>query len=405
MKPATELINKAIAEAKAGNIAGARTNLAQVVRKEPENVQAWYLLSRVVEDKEQIIYCLKRVLQIMPDSPQAKARLKKLQAGPTTHASIPTQTQRKIRPGLIVLIGSAGLIESGLLLIAVFWGVNALRSLLLPIPTTLSQALVLKDPGTKPALVFPYTPELKPTEPIPLLPTSTATFPSTPLPSPIPTNTTRPHLPGAAACIPPEAQIEVGDVTRVIDGDTIEVSLNGQIYKVRYIGIDTPEINDPQAGTEFFGPEAAEINKGLVEGKEIILVKDVSETDQYGRLLRYILVGDLSGVFVNYELAASGYARADTFSPDVACAETFLSAEQNARSNEYGLWAPIPIPLPTESRSVGDGGNCDPAYPEVCIPPPPPDLDCKDIQFRRFRVLQPDPHHFDGDKDGIGCER
>lgn len=140
MKPATELINKAIAEAKAGNIAGARTNLAQVVRKEPENIQAWYLLSRVVEDKEQIIYCLKRVLQIMPDSPQAKARLKKLQAGPTTHASIPTQTQRKIRPGLIVLIGSAGLIESGLLLIAVFLGVNALRSLLLPIPTTLSQA-------------------------------------------------------------------------------------------------------------------------------------------------------------------------------------------------------------------------------------------------------------------------
>jgi hypothetical protein len=47
---------------------------------------------------------------------------------------------------------------------------------------------------------------------------------------------------------------------------------------------------------------------------------------------------------------------------------------------------------------------CDPAYPTVCIPPPPPDLDCADIPYRRFTVLPPDPHHFDGDHDGIGCE-
>ena len=49
-------------------------------------------------------------------------------------------------------------------------------------------------------------------------------------------------------------------------------------------------------------------------------------------------------------------------------------------------------------------GNCDPAYPDVCIPPPPPDLDCSDIPYRNFRVLPPDPHHFDGDGDGTGCE-
>ena len=49
-------------------------------------------------------------------------------------------------------------------------------------------------------------------------------------------------------------------------------------------------------------------------------------------------------------------------------------------------------------------GNCDPSYPDVCIAPPPPDLDCKDIPYRRFRVLPPDPHRFDGDHDGIGCE-
>jgi beta-lactamase superfamily II metal-dependent hydrolase len=57
-------------------------------------------------------------------------------------------------------------------------------------------------------------------------------------------------------------------------------------------------------------------------------------------------------------------------------------------------------PTPTEPAAV----NCDPSYPDVCIPPPPPDLDCGDIPYRRFRVLPPDPHRFDGDKDGVGCE-
>ena len=56
-----------------------------------------------------------------------------------------------------------------------------------------------------------------------------------------------------------------------------------------------------------------------------------------------------------------------------------------------------PKPPPLKKR-------CDPSYPDVCIPPPPPDLDCKDIPYRNFRVLPPDPHHFDADRDGIGCE-
>lgn len=54
--------------------------------------------------------------------------------------------------------------------------------------------------------------------------------------------------------------------------------------------------------------------------------------------------------------------------------------------------------------SADEEPKCDPSYPTVCIPPPPPDLDCKDIPFRRFKVLPPDPHRFDGDHDGIGCE-
>ena len=60
--------------------------------------------------------------------------------------------------------------------------------------------------------------------------------------------------------------------------------------------------------------------------------------------------------------------------------------------------------VPTAMPAVQRGANCHPSYPEVCIPPPPPDLDCPDIPYRRFKVIPPDPHRFDGDKDGIGCE-
>jgi len=405
MNTSSELIEKAIAEAKSGNKAGATKILAQVVRKEPGNVQAWYMLSRVVEEKEQIIYCLNQVLKIMPDSSQAKARLKKLQSAPTTKSSIPTQTKRKTRLGVIILIGFAGVIEFCLILVALYLGINALGFLIKPTSTiVLSQPLNLKDSGANPILVFTNTPELKPTDTIPAFPTYTATVTEPSTPSLNPTITTLPDLTGGPACIPPNARIEEGIVVRVMDGDTIEVFMNGQTYKVRYTGINTPEINDPEPGMEYFGPEATAKNKKLVDGKEIILVKDVSEADQYGRLLRYIFVGGLSGVFVNYELVASGYAHVSTYPPDIACAETFLSAERNARSNEYGLWAPIPILSPTKPPDLDGSGNCDPSYPDVWIPSPPPDLDCGEIPFRRFRVLPPDPHRFDRDKDGIGCE-
>jgi micrococcal nuclease len=68
-----------------------------------------------------------------------------------------------------------------------------------------------------------------------------------------------------------------------------------------------------------------------------LLVKDISETDKYDRLLRYVFVGD---TFVNFELVNQGYAAAVTFPPDVACEDVFRSAEADARSRGLGLWAP-----------------------------------------------------------------
>jgi len=87
-------------------------------------------------------------------------------------------------------------------------------------------------------------------------------------------------------------------VVRVIDGDTIEIE--GKV-KVRYIGVNTPELHDPKKPIECFGQAATDENKRLVEGKEVYMQRDVSDTDKYKRLLRYVWVGD---VFVNDTLSA-----------------------------------------------------------------------------------------------------
>lgn len=128
-------------------------------------------------------------------------------------------------------------------------------------------------------------------------------------------------------------------VTRVIDGDTIEIE-TGQ--KVRYIGIDTPETKHPKKTVQCFGEEAYRKNKTLVEGKRVRLVKDVSEVDRYGRLLRYVFVNteaSPTGLFVNNVLIREGFAHTSTFPPDVRYTELFLRSEQQARMNSNGLWS------------------------------------------------------------------
>jgi micrococcal nuclease len=139
----------------------------------------------------------------------------------------------------------------------------------------------------------------------------------------------------------------------------------------------------------------------MVENKTVMLYKDVSETDRYGRLLRFVIVDN---IFVNYELVRLGYAEVTTYAPDVACEQNYFAAQNVARANVMGLWQQQALATSTLAVS-SNTGNCDPAYPTVCIPRPPPDLDCKDVPYKRFQVLAPDPHRFDGDGDGIGCER
>jgi micrococcal nuclease len=126
-------------------------------------------------------------------------------------------------------------------------------------------------------------------------------------------------------------------VVDVVDGDTIDVLLGGEVVRVRYTGIDTPESVDPRRPVECFGREATDRNRELVGGKAVGLERDVSQADRFDRLLRYVW---LNGEMINAKLVEDGYATASAFPPDVKHAELFSALEDRARSEQRGLWGP-----------------------------------------------------------------
>jgi micrococcal nuclease len=127
-------------------------------------------------------------------------------------------------------------------------------------------------------------------------------------------------------------------VTRVVDGDTVEVEIDGVEYDLRYIGIDTPETVHPSEPVECFGPEASAYNEELVEGKVVGLEKDVSDVDGFGRLLRYVWLGD---EMVNATLVREGYAFSATYPPDVKHQEALTALQHEARIAERGFWGSV----------------------------------------------------------------
>lgn len=130
---------------------------------------------------------------------------------------------------------------------------------------------------------------------------------------------------------------ERAQVLKVVDGDTIEIA-NGKT--VRFIGIDTPETVDPRRPVGCFGKEASNEVKILLSGKEVILQKDVSETDKYKRLLRYVFLPLENGqtLFVNDYLVRQGFAKVLTYPPDIKYNEQFRQAEKEAKEGQKGLW-------------------------------------------------------------------
>lgn len=224
------------------------------------------------------------------------------------------------------------------------------------------------------------------------------------------------------------SSLEVSDntavVKRVIDGDTVELESGS---RVRYIGIDTPEFNP----TECYAEQAKIKNRELVEGKEVRLEKDVSNTDKYDRLLRYVWIND---TMINELLVREGYAHSSTYPPDVKYQDRFREAERLAREEERSLWgdacntptptkkststpttkptvkyytptpttyvaptsAYIPPPQPTESTSGGGGSwicNCSKTCPNMSS--------CEEAYFQLNNC---GCFVRDGDNDGVPCE-
>jgi len=186
------------------------------------------------------------------------------------------------------------------------------------------------------------TPTLEPTA----IPQPTLTPTPEPTATPEPT-TTLTSLPEPTVTEPPSPtpapKSQTAQVVRIIDGDTIEVQLDDVSYKVRLIGVDTPEEGNP------FYEEAIAYNGRFVENQTVVLVRDVSETDKAGRLLRYVYVGD---IFVNAELVRRGFAHVATYPPDVQFADYFVELQREAREAGRGLWgAPTPEPTAPQTRS------------------------------------------------------
>jgi len=226
-----------------------------------------------------------------------------------------------------------------------------------------------------------------------------------------------------------EAQSQAEDIVAVsivsvIDGFTVHVMMSdGSDQVLRLSGINAPENPAPGLPPPCFAPESTAHLAELVAGREATLEFDTGREDRAGRLLGYLWLADEAGEpwMVNERLVREGYAGQIPVAPNLRYAERFSAAEQVARNQGLGLWTvcaqpgsagsamPVPPapgePVPPSTLLPGRPQVCDAAYPTVCIPPPPPSLNCNEIRYRRFPVLPPDPHHFDPDENGIGCDK
>jgi micrococcal nuclease len=206
---------------------------------------------------------------------------------------------------------------------------------------------------------------------------------------------------------------DVGVVASVYDGDTLTLR-DGR--RVRLLQVDTPELG---SGECFSRAGRTALLRLAPVGKSVVLEIDprLDRRDRYGRQLRYV---KRNGVNVNLELVRRGAAAPYFYRGERGrYASALMRAAQGAKASKRGLWKACPSTVLDPTRAVTTGrsgppaqtpppsGKCDPSYAGVCIPPPPPDLDCADIRARfpvPVRVVGSDPHRLDGDGDGLGCE-
>jgi len=221
-------------------------------------------------------------------------------------------------------------------------------------------------------------------------------------------------------------------VTRVVDGDTVEVSpaIDG-IEDVRLIGVDTPEVNDPNCdGEQPYGREASDFTQDQLEGQKIELEFDKDKTDKYDRLLAYVY--PKGEEMFNKKLLEEGYAQVRTFRPNTKYESQFKEAEREAKQAERGIWSlsrlevielmdkadtpggdgcsPKAIPKAQQQPSQQQPSQQQPSQqqPQFDAPPPPAGgggKTCSDFSTRtEAKQALPANPQLDRNKDGVPCE-
>lgn len=137
---------------------------------------------------------------------------------------------------------------------------------------------------------------------------------------------------------PPGGRLDEAVIVSVIDGDTVEIELDGRAYRVRLLGIDTPESVHPEVPEQCYGKEASEaLAQLLPSGTVVSIERDVEAHDHYGRLLLY-LTRQSDGLFINLWLVREGLAEAVFYAPNLHYRPVLQRARQQARVEGRGLW-------------------------------------------------------------------
>ncbi len=132
-------------------------------------------------------------------------------------------------------------------------------------------------------------------------------------------------------------------VSKVTDGDTLEISYRGKEYKVRLLDVDTPESVKPGTPVQPYAKEASRYTGDKVLNRQVRLVFDKGLKDRYERLLAFVILED--GTFLNAALVSEGYARVETVSPNTTHKKYFEGLQEEAINNKKGLWG-----LPEEKQ-------------------------------------------------------
>ncbi len=429
---AEDLIQKAIAAAKGGDRAAARKLLGQALKQAPNDARAWYLLSQVAENREQAIFCLTQVLRIEPDNPQAGARLERLrgeaasstgaapaeeagpaqaftdtgfQTAPPSGAGRPAKAARRRAAPLALLLVM-------LCLAAVLGGGYAYRQGWLPGLPGAAPAVSEAPAAGGAAAVSPATTAAPPAT----APGTGAAAPSQPAGNPSPGAPAASPTPagalfgGQSECLPGQPITYTAMVTRILDGDTLEISLAGQTGRLRYLGVDAPSLEDRTQPAYTTAVAAAARSRELVLGQWVTIIfasplPAPGQPESAVPARGLVFAPDLRGTLVNQALLEAGLAHLDPALLGPGCLAQFQQAEETARQAALGVWQPTPYPSATPE-------NVKPYSPGGCGCSGP-DLSCENFGTRFAaqscynqcqRQGLGDIFGLDEDGDGIACE-